>query len=120
MSDVAASAHLPEGLKPQQPDVLPSLIGGHAARRAELNGMRQRLTFVRHALAEADLRLEPLRDQHGLFSLLPLTPAQVETLRRDHAAYMAGSGRINLAGLTADTVQPFVQALGACLSGDAQ
>lgn len=88
--------------------------------RAELDGMRQRLVSVRHALAEADPRLEPLRDQHGLFSLLPLTPAQVETLRRDHAVYMAGSGRINLAGLTADTVQPFVQALGACLSGDAQ
>ena len=88
--------------------------------RAELDGMRQRLVSVRHALAEADPRLEPLRDQHGLFSLLPLTPAQVETMRRDHAVYMAGSGRINLAGLTADTVQPFVQALGACLSGDAQ
>lgn len=88
--------------------------------RAELDGMRQRLVSVRHALAEADPRLEPLRDQHGLFSLLSLTPAQVETMRRDHAVYMAGSGRINLAGLTADTVQPFVQALGACLSGDAQ
>jgi aromatic-amino-acid transaminase len=88
--------------------------------RAELDAMRARLVSVRHALAEADPRLEPLRDQHGLFSLLPLTPAQVEAMRRDHAVYMAGSGRINLAGLGADTVQPFVQALDACLSGDAQ
>lgn len=87
--------------------------------RAELDGMRERLAQVRHALADADPRLEPLRDQHGLFSLLPLDPSQVEAMRRDHAVYMAGSGRINLAGLTTATVQPFVQALAACLQGDA-
>ena len=86
--------------------------------RAELDAMRARLTEVRQALAEADPRLEPLRDQHGLFALLPLSPAQVEAMRQDHAVYMAGSGRINIAGLTAATVQPFVQALCACL-GDA-
>ena len=87
--------------------------------RAELDAMRTRLNQVRAALAEADPRLEPLRDQHGLFALLPLSPAQVEAMRRDHAVYMAGSGRINLAGLKADTVQPFVRALDACLKGDA-
>ena len=47
------------------------------------------------------------------------SPAQVEAMRRDHAVYMAGSGRINIAGLRADTIQPFVQALTACLKGDA-
>ncbi|MBP6877446.1 MAG: aspartate/tyrosine/aromatic aminotransferase [Phenylobacterium sp.] len=87
--------------------------------RAELDAMRTRLNQVRAALAEADPRLEPLRDQHGLFALLPLSPAQVEAMRRDHAVYMAGSGRINLAGLKAVTVQPFVQALDACLKGAA-
>ncbi|MGH6997859.1 MAG: aminotransferase class I/II-fold pyridoxal phosphate-dependent enzyme, partial [Phenylobacterium sp.] len=87
--------------------------------RAELDAMRMRLNEVRAALAEADPRLEPLRDQHGLFALLPLSPAQVEAMRRDHAVYMAGSGRINIAGLKADTVQPFVQALAACLKGAA-
>ena len=87
--------------------------------RAELRAMRERLNSVRAALAEADPRLEPLRDQYGLFALLPLNPEQVEAMRRDHAVYMAGSGRINIAGLTAATVQPFVQALGACLQGAA-
>lgn len=86
--------------------------------RAELDTIRTRLIEVRHALAEADPRLEPLRDQHGLFALLPLNPAQVEAMREQHAVYMAGSGRINIAGLTGATVQPFVQALSACL-GDA-
>ena len=94
----------------------PSLTGQW---RAELDDMRRRLNEVRAALADADPRLEPLRDQHGLFALLPLSPAQVEAMRRDHAAYMAGSGRINTAGLSADTIQPFVQALTACLKGDA-
>lgn len=87
--------------------------------RAELDAMRTRLNEVRAALAEADPRLESLRDQHGLFALLPLSPAQVEAMRRDHAVYMAGSGRINIAGLTTETVQPFVRALDACLKGDA-
>lgn len=87
--------------------------------RAELGAMRERLNGVRAALAEADPRLEPLRDQYGLFALLPLSPEQVEAMRRDHAVYMAASGRINIAGLTADTVQPFVRALSACLQGDA-
>jgi aromatic-amino-acid transaminase len=87
--------------------------------RAELDAMRTRLNQVRAALAKADPRLEPLREQHGLFALLPLSPVQVEAMRRDHAVYMAGSGRINIAGLRADTVQPFVQALDACLKGDA-
>ena len=40
-------------------------------------------------------------------------------MRRDHAVYMVGSGRINIAGFTPATVQPFVQALDACLKGDA-
>lgn len=93
--------------------------GMTAQWRAELDAMRTRLNEVRAALAEADPRLEPLRDQHGLFALLPLSPAQVEAMRRDHAVYMAGSGRINIAGLTTETVQPFVRALDACLKGDA-
>jgi len=87
--------------------------------RAELEAMRLRLNAMRVALAEADPRLEPLRDQFGLFGLLPLSPAQVEAMRRDHAVYMVGSGRINIAGFTPATVQPFVQALDACLKGDA-
>ena len=87
--------------------------------RAELETMRLRLNAMRVALAEADPRLEPLRDQFGLFGLLPLSPAQVEAMRRDHAVYMVGSGRINIAGFTPATVQPFVQALDACLKGDA-
>jgi aromatic-amino-acid transaminase len=85
--------------------------------RAELDGMRRRLSDLRTQLADADPRLEPLRHQRGLFALLPLSPSQVDALRRDHAIYMAGSGRINLAGLTAETAPAFVSALRASLDG---
>lgn len=84
-----------------------------SAWEGELGAMRQRLVAMRVALAEADPGLAPLRDQFGLFANLPLTADQVETMRRDHAVYMAASGRINLAGLTPGLIQPFVKALRA-------
>jgi aspartate/tyrosine/aromatic aminotransferase len=34
-----------------------------------------------------------------MFSLLGLSREQVETLRSEHAVYLVGSGRINVAGL---------------------
>jgi aromatic-amino-acid transaminase len=86
--------------------------------RAELETMRRRLVAVREALAQAAPHLAALRRQRGMFSLLPVAPGQVERLRREHGVYMAGSGRINLAGLAAATVPTFVQALDACLLGE--
>ncbi|WP_269713320.1 amino acid aminotransferase [Caulobacter sp. NIBR2454] len=86
--------------------------------RAELEEMRLRIASVRMALADADPRLDGLRRQHGMFSLLPVSPAQVSHLRSAYAVYMAGSGRINLAGLTAATVPVFAQAFAACLEGE--
>lgn len=86
--------------------------------RVELEEMRVRIVSVRTALADADPRLDSLRRQHGMFSLLPVSPAQVSHLRSAHAVYMAGSGRINLAGLTTATVPVFAQALAACLEGE--
>lgn len=77
----------------------------------ELLTMRQRLAGLRHALAGADPGLAALRDLSGLFAILPLSSEQVDAMRRDHAVYMAGSGRINIAGLTPASVQPFVDAL---------
>jgi aromatic-amino-acid transaminase len=85
--------------------------------RSELESMRLRLRGVRDALAAADDILAPLARQEGLFSLLPLSPAEVGALRRDHAIYMAGSGRINIAGLAVETVPIFAAALRACRTG---
>ncbi|MXO75005.1 aminotransferase class I/II-fold pyridoxal phosphate-dependent enzyme [Altererythrobacter aerius] len=81
----------------------------------ELGVMRARMRQVRDRLAEQGLAgtidLTPLAAQNGLFSMLPLSREQIAMLRDDHAIYMAGSGRINVAGLTADNIERFIAAL---------
>ena len=79
--------------------------------RTELEGMCQRINTVRQALAAADPRLAFLSGQRGMFSQLAITPASVAALRRDYGIYMAGSGRINLAGLRTADAGRFVHAL---------
>lgn len=84
----------------------------------ELTAMRERMRRVRERLAAADnvvpgLNLAAIGQGNGLFAMLPLDKAQVEALRRDHGIYMAGSGRINVAGLTEANTPKFVTALAA-------
>jgi aromatic-amino-acid transaminase len=83
--------------------------------KVELEAMRQRILDVRQALATAAPTLKSLLHQHGMFAQLPLSQARVGRMRDGHAVYMAGSGRINLAGLTPATVSTFAQAYAACL-----
>lgn len=84
---------------------------------AELDTMRARMRSVRDALADAAtagrVDLTPLGTQNGLFSMLPITKEEVATLRHDHGIYMAGSGRINIAGLTSANLPQFIAALTA-------
>jgi aspartate/tyrosine/aromatic aminotransferase len=42
--------------------------------------------------------------QNGMFSLLPLTEAQVMSLRTDYGIYLAGSGRANMCGINEGNV----------------
>ena len=81
----------------------------------ELDTMRARMNQVRERLAAAGqvgaLDLTPLGGQNGLFSLLPLSGEQIQKLRSDHGIYMAGSGRINIAGLTSANIDKFIAAL---------
>lgn len=81
----------------------------------ELDMMRDRLLGIRAALAAHGGVLGRVDQQRGMFSLLPLSPDVVKRLREDHAVYMAGSGRINVAGLSVDTAGRFAAALNACL-----
>ena len=80
---------------------------------AELDGMGQRIRSVRQAVAAREPRLAFMAQQKGMFTQLPLTPAMVSSLLRDHGIYMAGSGRINVAGLRTADVGTFVAALDA-------
>ncbi len=78
----------------------------------ELDTMRTRMRQVRAALAQAghagSVDLAPLGGQNGLFSVLPLSSDQILKLRSDHGIYMAGSGRINIAGLTMGNIGKFI------------
>ncbi|MDN3646246.1 aromatic amino acid transaminase [Pontixanthobacter aestiaquae] len=86
----------------------------------ELETMRERMRRVRDRLAAAGdvgtLDLRPLGQQNGLFSVLPLSKDQIQQLRDDHAIYMAGSGRINIAGLHKGNIDKFIGALEAVTS----
>lgn len=77
----------------------------------ELDEMRHRLNGLRTALADAHPALAPIGKQRGMFAMLPISPASVPDLRERHGIYMAGNGRINIAGLTPATVPTLVAAL---------
>ncbi len=81
----------------------------------ELEQMRTRIRQVRTRLADAGriggIDLAPLGRQNGMFATLPLDKARIEALRDEHGIYMAGSGRINVAGLTTDNIAKFTAAL---------
>jgi aromatic-amino-acid transaminase len=82
---------------------------------AELDTMRGRMAEVRARLAGAGktggVDLAPLGAQHGLFSIVPLNPDQIQAIRERHGVYMAGSGRINIAGLTSANLDKFIAAV---------
>ena len=85
---------------------------------AELDTMRARMREVRDALAAADNRvagldLTALATQNGLFSILSLDKDQILAIREKHGVYMAGSGRINVAGLTMGNIDKFIAAVAA-------
>jgi aromatic-amino-acid transaminase len=83
----------------------------------ELDEMRGRILSLRARLAAAHPDLEFIAHQNGMFSMLPLSAAQVLKLRQDHAIYMADSGRFNILGLADDAVDRFVAAIVSVIGG---
>ena len=55
--------------------------------------------------------LRHVQSQRGIFSMLPLSAEQTETLGRDHAIHMPQSGRINIAGLKTGDAERLARAL---------
>jgi aromatic-amino-acid transaminase len=83
----------------------------------ELQAMRNRINSVRARIAEADPRLGYIGQQFGMFSMLPLSNAQVVALRERHAIYMAASGRFNIVGMSDAAVGRFTDAVVEALDG---
>ncbi len=76
--------------------------------KTELESMRVRMKKQRTAFADAlrkrsnSAAFDYIAKQRGMFSRLPLTPEHIETLRAEHAIYIVGDGRVNMAGLPED------------------
>jgi len=77
----------------------------------ELAAMRDRINSVRKRIADVDPRLAYISNQYGMFSMLPLSKEQVLNLRKDHAIYMADSGRFNVVGLSDNEIDRFTAAV---------
>ena len=71
--------------------------------RAELDEMRARILRI--------------REQMGMFSMVPVTPEQVLELREKHGIYMADSGRFNVLGMADAAVDRFVATLAEVVGG---
>jgi aromatic-amino-acid transaminase len=78
---------------------------------SEVDAMGARIRALRSRLAAIDPSLAFIEGQKGMFSMLPLSPAQVLELREEKGIYMAGSGRFNVVGLSDDKVAPFAAAV---------
>ncbi len=85
--------------------------------QAELDEMRGRMIGLRQLLSEAlnvqggEAMSAAIKGQNGMFSTLPLSPAQVERLRIDHAVYLISSGRMNIAGANASNIPRLAEAI---------
>ncbi|MBB2682927.1 UNVERIFIED_ORG: aromatic-amino-acid transaminase [Rhizobium etli] len=81
--------------------------------RAELDEMCERVNGNRASLADAAPDLAFIRRQRGLFSNLSMSKDIAAVLRARHGIYMAGSGRMNLAGMQPADAGAIVAALRA-------
>ena len=84
---------------------------------AELEQMRLGMLGLREQLASELQRLTGsdrfgfLAQHRGMFSRLGTSPEKVEELRKEHAIYMVGDSRMNIAGLNAKTVPLLAKAI---------
>ena len=96
--------------------IVATILGDEALKAdwmAEIETMRLRIASIRERLATGLSGrwqvLTAIRDQEGMFSLLPLEEADVLKLRAEHAIYMPTSGRINIAGLKSAEVDAVIE-----------
>ncbi len=104
--------------------IVATVLGDPSLRaewEAELTAMRTRMKALRDAFADAlasatgSDTLAAFKAQNGMFSQLPVTPAQTIELRERHGVYMPGSGRINIAGLHPDQIPALADILAKYL-----
>ena len=86
----------------------------------ELEAVRTSMLSLRTQLAteleklSGSNRFGFLADHRGMFSRLGASPEQVNVLRENHAVYMVGDSRLNIAGLNSKTVPVLAKAIVDC------
>jgi aspartate aminotransferase len=89
----------------------------------EVESMRARIQRMRQLFIDTLRAKGVQRDfsfllgQRGMFSFSGLNPMQVDELRKKHAVYIVGSGRINVAGMTRANMGPLCDAIAQVLEG---
>ena len=84
---------------------------------AELEEVRNSMLGLRDLLASelqkasGSDRFGFIAQHRGMFSRLGASPEQVEKLREDHAIYLVGDSRLNIAGLNKNTVPILAKAM---------
>ncbi|MBR7888091.1 aspartate/tyrosine/aromatic aminotransferase [Marinomonas sp. A79] len=93
----------------------------YALWESEVKGMRTRIHEMRSLFVNT-LRAKGVSQdfsfiskQQGMFSFSGLTPDQVAQLRKEYGIYIVGSGRISVAGLTHDNMEPLCSAIAEIL-----
>jgi aspartate aminotransferase len=105
--------------------IVATVLGDAELRRQweqELAAMRDRIHQMRRLFVETMRKKAPHHDlsflerQKGMFSFSGLTNLQVDELRTKHAIYVVGNGgRINVAGMTHENMEPLCTAIAAVL-----
>ena len=83
------------------------------AVRTSMLSLRTQLATELEKLAGSN-RFGFLADHRGMFSRLGASPEQVNELRENHAVYMVGDSRLNIAGLNSKTVPVLAKAIVDC------
>jgi len=78
--------------------------------RLTMLSLREQLAGELRDLSGSD-RFGFIAQHRGMFSRLGATPEQVERLRAEHAIYMVGDSRLNIAGLNQTTVPILARAI---------
>lgn len=82
--------------------------------RKRINGLRAELVTALKA-SGADRDFSFIAEQKGMFSFSGLTKEQVERLKEEHAIYIVGSGRINVAGIRSRDLETLCKAIADVL-----
>ncbi len=88
----------------------------------ELDTMRDRIKELRTALVEGlssrgiDRDFGFIAEQNGMFSFSGLNADQVKILKEQNSIYIVGSGRINVAGINRENLDPLCDAIAAVMA----